>query len=115
LAAAGQRIYCWGRPRTRYAGKTPEALATELYGVLGKKYANDTFCGNKHIKKIFQSMRFSSRASAEMEFIQAFNELWWNAKSAWRLMELAVARDCQDVDAGQRQGGRRLQHRADHH
>jgi hypothetical protein len=50
LAAAGQRIYCWGRPTTRCAGKTPEALATGLYGVLGKKYANDTFYGNKHIQ-----------------------------------------------------------------
>jgi hypothetical protein len=50
LAAAGRRIYCSGGPRTRYPGKTPEALAT--YGVLGKKYTNDTFYGNKHIQII---------------------------------------------------------------
>jgi hypothetical protein len=41
IAGAGQG--------TCYADKTPEALATELYGALGRKYANDTFCGNKHI------------------------------------------------------------------
>jgi hypothetical protein len=80
LAAAGQRIYCWGRPRTRYPGKTPEALATGLYGVLGKKYTNDTFYGNKHI----QIMCFLPRASAKMEFVQAFNDLWWaRAGKGW--------------------------------
>jgi hypothetical protein len=52
LAAAGQRIYCWGRPSTRYPAKTPETPAKELYGVLGRKYANDVFCGNKHIQII---------------------------------------------------------------
>jgi hypothetical protein len=30
-------------------GKTPEALATGLYGALGRKYANDTFYGNEHM------------------------------------------------------------------
>jgi hypothetical protein len=54
----------------------PEALAT--HGVLGKKYTNDTFYGNKHI----QIMRFLPRASAGMEFVQAFNDLWWDAKLA---------------------------------
>jgi hypothetical protein len=45
----GSEFNCWGRPRNRYAGKTPEALATELYGILGRKYANDIFCGRNHI------------------------------------------------------------------
>jgi hypothetical protein len=33
-----------------YPGKTPQALATGLHGVLGKKYANDTFYGKLHIQ-----------------------------------------------------------------
>jgi hypothetical protein len=60
----GSEFNCWGRPRNRYARKTPEPLTTGLWGVLGKKYANDTFYGNKHIA-------FPSLASAEMEFVQA--------------------------------------------